>query len=215
MPTFARKALRVSALIVVVAGLIWHVLPHIVWAQQLEPELERHRHASRLEVPTQRQFEPSPADWSPITFAAVTLRVPLADPQDRSCGAKLGYCYRELSPGRVSIHSGPVTEGYADTLDMRAPHRGDLSLWRSASENWSTILALRERVNATFRPAEAWRYETGATRGVVSLVRLNGKHSHVLAVFPLSGGQGRIIGLAGLDQREVWQIVGSIDFVEP
>jgi hypothetical protein len=115
----------------------------------------------------------------------------------------------------VSVHGIPLTESYMETLDVRAPHRGDLSLWRSASANWKTILQLRERVNATFEPAQAWRFETEASRGIVSLVQLNGKHSHVLAVFPWGDGQGRVIGLAGLDQSEVWQIVGSIEFVKP
>lgn len=206
------KTVRTSALVGLIAGIIWHVLPHVVWARQIEPELLRHPQAWRLHVPVQREFTDSPDDWQTIAFDGVVLRVPLADSEDRSCGDLPGYCHRTLRVGHLSVHASALTESYTEMLDTRAPDSDDISLLRSASANWKTILALRERVNRPWPPIVSWRFESKTSRGVVTLVRHNNRHSHVVVVFPLDGGGGRTIVITRQSDRGAGQIIGTIAF---
>ena len=99
-------------------------------------------------------------------------------------------------------------------VNLRAPDRDDLSLFRWPSDNWETIQALRTRVTTTRSKLDSWRYESDRTRGIVATTERSGVKRQVVAAYSRTGEGARVVGLAGVSEPTMLAILASIRFID-
>lgn len=208
------KVVRSSLLALGLATAIWHLLPLVVWAARVEPELSRGPNASCLDVPTIEASAAVPEGWSELVHEGVAIRVPLLDSKQLSCDEGLGVCRRKLVGGNVGIHSQAPRESFEQMIDFRAPDQDDLSMFRSASANWRTIDALRTRVTTSRGKLDTWRYVSPTSKGIVAQTERSGYPRYVIAAYSPDGSKATMIGVSGLGREAVVQMFGSLRFVE-
>lgn len=208
--------LRIAMLVAVGWALVWHLLPHVVWALHFDPELSSMDQAAKLDARFVTEFDAPPADWIAIEHRGLILRVPLASDIAGDCArAKDSWRCHTDGGGKLMIHDAAPPDTFWQMVNMRAPDRGDLSIWRSASANWETIQALRVRVTTSRARLHAWRYTGQHTHGVVAHTDRNGVNRSVVVAYATDGRDSRTVGLVGLPIAAVERVVGSIEFPAP
>jgi hypothetical protein len=217
--SLSAKGLTIRPLRVLLAsaacfGLIWHLLPLGVWMFVIEPDLRAEPGAHRLDVPVVESLPEVPAAWSEVVYEGLRLRAPLAD-SGALCPPSEVACFLLLQDSAsLSVHPLPPGESYRQMVNLRAPDRDDLSLFRWPSDNWATIQALRTRVTTSRSKLDSWRYEADHTLGVVASSERSGIERQVVAVYDRRGERARVVGLAGVSEPTMLAILASIRFVD-
>jgi hypothetical protein len=201
------------ALAVAVLGLgaALHLRPLILWALEIAPALRGEPHADRLRVATVNSFPPPRDEWVLLDAGALSVTAPIATHQFDACGRCADHCLLKLEGGgTLAILPDWPPGRYADALDAFGPDERDLSPLRSARANWSTIETLAARVRNPSALPEVVRFDTGATRGIVTVHRVPLGQSHVVYAYTHAGVALRVIGVTGIDPTEARRVIGSI-----
>jgi pimeloyl-ACP methyl ester carboxylesterase len=204
---------RVIALLsaATLAALVIHALPLLLWHLSFERELGALGHPERLHAVTRSGLPPAPAEWIELRVDNFSLRAPLAENQRMRCGECASHCLlRFENTGTLAVFDGPPEWSYGDALDRFAPDAGDLSLMRTVSRNWQTIDALTDRARIEGDVPASFRFATPTSAGVVTAFRVQNVPRFVVYAYAPSGEAARVIGIAGVEQSTLEQILGSL-----
>jgi pimeloyl-ACP methyl ester carboxylesterase len=195
----------------VLAALLIHALPLLLWHFSFERELEALGHPERLRAVTRSNLPTAPAEWIELRVDNFSLRAPLGENQHMRCGECASHCLlRFEDTGTLAIFDAPPDQGYGDALDRFAPDSRDLSLMRSVARNWQTIDALTDRARVSGEVPESFRFTTPTAVGVVTAFRVQGVPRFVVYAYAPSGEAARVIGIAGVEQPTLEQILGGL-----
>jgi len=208
-----RRVARIAALVVAVGLLTWHVMPVAVWHLMLSEELRAAENASKLRVETRREFPAPPPDWQRLQVGALSFRLPPVRHIPPECTVGIDNCFLEVEGGTVNVFVEGHLEPYGEMVNFRAPDERDLSLLRSARDNWSTIGALRVRVLTSRGSLDSSRFESATAKGVVARTARAGVERYVVAAYSLDESLSRGIGVSGLSPESFHQLLGSLELV--
>jgi hypothetical protein len=195
-------------------AVIWQLLPLAVWWLKIGPDLEGEPNAARLEVPVIREFPAPPSSWTRLEVGNIAFVAPLLERSTRPCQSGTALCFLQLEEGTLSIFPSNYLESYQQLVNLRAPDRRDLSIFRSARENWRTIEALRIRVLSSRASLDSFRFSSPGVKGVVARTERDGRQRFVVAAYDHEERSSRGLGVAAVSEPVFVQILGSLEFLD-
>ena len=127
------------------------------------------------------------------------------------CGECASHCLLRLEDtGTLVIFDAPPDQGYGDSLDQFAPDADDISLMRTVARNWQTIDALTDRARVSSEVPKSFRFATPTAVGIVTSFRVQGVPRFVVYAYAPSGEAARVIGITGVEQTTLDQILGGL-----
>jgi hypothetical protein len=200
--------LGLAALALAICAL--HLRPLILWSLQIAPELRGADNAERLYVPRVVSFPVPASSWVVLRVGDLSLKAAIPLDERGACEYCAEHCLIPLERGKLAILPERAPESYRDALDTFGPDERDLSPFRSTAANWSTIESLAARVRSASRLPESFRFETGASKGIVTVHQSRRGSTFVIYPYALDGTAQRAIGLTGQLDLDAQRIIGSI-----
>jgi hypothetical protein len=195
-----------------VAGLaLWHARPVLVWHLTAAPEIERMGRSHRLRIATDAALPTPERSWPRLRVGRIDLRAPLGAGQSERCRACADGCRLELAQGSgwLALFDSDLPP-YAQALATFAPSADDVSIWRSRVDNWRTVHSLAARATGSTPPLEAFRFEAGSSRGIVSRVVSRGSERFVIYAFALDGSPGGVLAVSRAGLAVLRRMLGGL-----
>lgn len=195
-----------------VVGLsLWHARPVLVWHLTAAPEIERMGRAHRLRVETDAQLPAPERGWPRVRVGRIDLRAPLGAGQSELCQACADGCRLELEQGSgwLALFDSDLPH-YRQALATFAPSADDVSIWRSRLDNWRTVHSLAARATGSTPPLEVFRFDAGASRGIVSRVVSRGNERFVIYAFARDGSPGGVLAVSRAGLAVLRRMLGGL-----